>query len=210
MFACSETVAFLLKGALIGFSIAAPVGPIGLLCIRRSLAGGRTTGLATGLGAATADAIYGAIAAFGLTSISRLLVGQRFWLGLVGGLFLFYLGLRTFRAAPSRSSVENAASEVWKSYSSTLLLTLTNPTTILSFVAVFAGLGLGNSQDFPGAFTMVLGVFLGSALWWLFLSSGISLVRPRVNDAWMKNINRISGTIIIAMGVYSLWQLRAP
>src|SRR5271155_5027941 len=132
---------FLFKGIIIGFTIAAPVGPIGVLCIRRSLADGRKIGLATGLGAATADAAYGCVAGFGLTVISSFLVGHRFWLGLLGGLFLCYLGIRTFMSKPSGKAAEVRGSGLFSAYLSTFFLTMTNPMTILSFVAVFAGFG---------------------------------------------------------------------
>src|SRR5271157_4875386 len=138
----------LLKGVIIGFSIAAPVGPIGVLCIRRSLAEGRQIGLATGLGAATADAAYGGVAGFGLTIISGFLVGHRVWLGFLGGLFLCYLGIRTFLSGPAEQAAEIRGGGLCSAYLSTLFLTLTNPMTILSFVAVFAGFGLGASPDY--------------------------------------------------------------
>src|ERR1051326_105106 len=118
---------FLLKGLVIGFSIAAPVGPIGVLCIRRSLTEGRQMGLATGLGAATADAVYGCIAGFGLTAISSFLVGQKVWLGLLGGLFLCYLGIRTFVTKPAEKAAEVGGSGLLSAYLSTLFLTITNP-----------------------------------------------------------------------------------
>src|SRR3990172_8990998 len=132
-----------LKGLLLGFSIAAPVGPIGVLCIRRTLAEGRTAGFASGLGAATADALYGSIAGFGLTIVSSFLIDQSHWLQLAGGIFLLYLGIKTF-LAKSKETIETG-SPLEKSrgiignYASTFLLTLTNPLTILSFIAIFAG-----------------------------------------------------------------------
>jgi len=202
----SPTVLFFIKGSLIGLSIAAPVGPIGLLCIRRSLADGRAMGLATGVGAATADAAYGAIAAFGLTSVSSVLVGQRFWLGLLGGIFLCYLGILTFRAKPPAAQEQKPVFHVWTAYWSSLILTVTNPATILSFAAVFAGLGLGATGDYWSASGMVLGVFVGSAVWWLFLSSGVSFFRERVTTGWMQRINRISGSIIVTLGITSIWR----
>jgi threonine/homoserine/homoserine lactone efflux protein len=195
---------FLFKGVIIGFSIAAPVGPIGVLCIRRSLAEGRRIGLATGLGAATADAAYGCVAGFGLTVISSFLVGQRFWLSLIGGLFLCYLGIRTFMSEPSEQPAEVRGGGLLSAYLSTLFLTLTNPMTILSFVAVFAGFGLGASPDYLSASILVAGVFVGSALWWLLLSSGVALFRERVNAGWMLAINRLSGGVILAFGLYAL------
>jgi threonine/homoserine/homoserine lactone efflux protein len=139
---------FILKGLVIGFSIAAPVGPIGVLCIRRSLAEGRQIGLATGLGAATADAAYGCVAAFALTAVSSFLVGHKSWLGLLGGLFLCCLGVRTFISSPASRVAEDRGGGLFSAYLSTLFLTLTNPMTILSFVALFAGFGLGASPDY--------------------------------------------------------------
>jgi threonine/homoserine/homoserine lactone efflux protein len=135
-------VEFFIKGLVIGFSIAAPVGPIGLLCIRRSLADGTRAGLVTGLGAATADALYGCIAGFGLTAVSGFMVRQRVWLGLFGGAFLCYLGYRTMASKVADQPAENRAVRMLPAYGSTLVLTLSNPLTILSFAAVFAGLGL--------------------------------------------------------------------
>jgi threonine/homoserine/homoserine lactone efflux protein len=195
---------FFLKGIAIGFSIAAPVGPIGLLCIRRSLAGGPWAGLATGLGAATADAVYGCVAAFGLTAVSDFLVGRRFWLGLLGGAFLCWLGARTFAQNPPAEAAEARGESLLAAYLSTFALTLTNPMTILSFVAVFAGLGLGTSPDYLAASAIVLGVFTGSALWWLLLSGGVGLFRSRIGPTWMQAVNRISGAVILAFGAYAL------
>jgi threonine/homoserine/homoserine lactone efflux protein len=193
-----------LKGAVIGFSIAAPVGPIGVLCIRRSLAHGRGVGLATGLGAATADGFYGAVAAFGLTALSSFLLGQKLRLALFGGLFLCWLGARTFSARPAPLEQPNAPAGLASAYASTLLLTLTNPMTILSFIAIFAGIGLGDAGSAWGAGVVVLGVFLGSVFWWLLLSFGASAVRSRLDAHWMRVINRVSGAVIAGFGIYAL------
>jgi len=198
------TVQFFIRGLAIGFSIAAPVGPIGLLCIRRSLADGARIGLATGLGAATADAAYGCVAAFGLTAVSSFLVGQKFWLGVVGGAFLCWLGARTFFARPAEQAASSRNGGVSAAYASTFLLTLTNPATILSFLAVFAGLGLGASPDFAAAAALVVGVFTGSALWWLLLSHGVARLRSRVNALWMKRVNQFSGAILFSFGLWAL------
>ena len=195
---------FLLKGVIIGFSIAAPVGPIAILCIRRSLAQGRRVGLATGLGAATADAVYGCIAGFGVTAISRFLVDQRLWLSAVGGLFLCYLGIRTFVSRPAEQAAEVRDRSLAAAYLSTLALTLTNPMTILSFVAIFAGLGLGASPNYAAATALVAGVFGGSALWWLLLSASVVSLRLLATPNWMRAINRISGATILAFGLYCL------
>jgi len=198
----------LLRGIVIGFSIAAPVGPIGVLCIRRTLTDGRAAGLATGLGAATADAIYGCLAAFGLTALTGALVGAQAWIRVIGGLFLLYLGVRTFLATPGDRPAEAKASGLLGAYASTFLLTLTNPMTILSFVAVFAALGLGTTHpEPPSAAVLVLGVFVGSAIWWLTLSGGVAVFRNRFNAARLVWVNRISGGIITAFGIAAILSL---
>jgi threonine/homoserine/homoserine lactone efflux protein len=200
-------ISFFLRGLMIGFSIAAPVGPIGVLCIRRTLAEGRAYGFASGLGAATADAFYGFVAGFGLTFISSFLVSQGLWLRLTGGLFLLYLGARTFISMPPTTPTTNDKGRLGlaSAYLSTLALTLTNPATILSFAVVFAGLGLASgSSDYLAAILLVIGVFIGSALWWLLLSGGISLVRDRFTLRALSWVNRISGILITAFGSIAL------
>lgn len=191
----------LLKGIVIGFAIAAPVGPIGALCIRRTLADGRLVGLASGLGAAAADAICGAMAAFGLTAVSAFLVGQRLWLGLVGGVFLLYLGVSTFVARPASATLPPSPSGLLKAYGSTFVLTLSNPVTILAFAAIFAGLGVTAGGDHGQAALLVLGVFLGSAAWWVILSAGVSASRGWFNESGMRWVNRVAGIVIAAFGV---------
>lgn len=198
-------IAFFIKGLIIGFSIAAPVGPIGVLCIRRTLAEGRLCGLVSGLGAATADAIYGCIAGFGLTFISGFLVSQQLWLKLVGGGFLVYLGVRTFLVRPAGQAASAKGSGLFGMYASTFLLTLTNPMTILSFAAIFAGLGLANtSGSYASAGVLVAGVFSGSAAWWLLLSGGVGIFRKKFNSDSLQWVNRISGLIITGFGLMAL------
>jgi threonine/homoserine/homoserine lactone efflux protein len=199
---------FLLTGLVIGFAIAAPVGPIGLLCIRRTLADGRSVGLMSGLGAASADAVYGAVAAFGLTFVSGFLIAQGMWLRLVGGLFLCFLGARIIAARPTADTNAAGGAGLLGAYVSTFFLTLTNPATILSFVGVFAGLGIGSiSRSYLSASLLVLGVFAGSALWWLMLSSGVGLFRTRLTLHGMRWVNRVSGTVIVAFGLVALGSL---
>ena len=201
-------ITLLIRGLVIGFSIAAPVGPIGLLCIRRTLAGGRVVGLVSGLGAATADAFYGCIAGFGITAVSGLLLDYQGWIRLIGGLFLCYLGVKTFAAAPAERAASVAASTLIRAYTSTLVLTLSNPTTILSFAAIFAGLGAGTARgDYGAAILIVLGVFLGSAAWWLLLSSGAGALRARVTPTMLVWVNRLSGSLIFAVGLLALMSL---
>lgn len=204
---------FLLRGVGIGLAIAAPVGPIGVLCIRRTLADGRVVGFVTGLGAATADLTYGAVAGFGLTFVSSLIVGEQHWIRLIGGAFLCYLGVRTLLSRPAERAAAAATSPggLGSAYVSTLFLTLTNPATILSFAAIFAGLGVASMRgDYLTAGALVAGVGLGSALWWLILSSGINLLRARMDTRALGWVNRVSGVVLLSFGaaalVSTLWK----
>lgn len=195
------------KGLLIGFAIAVPVGPIGFLCLRRTLVYGRITGFVSGLGAATADALYGLIAAFGLTAISSFLMRMESWLQFFGGLFLVGLGLKTARAKPPPKTADAPPppTRSWQTaYLSTLALTLTSPATVLAFVAIFAGVGLGVSATTPlHALELVAGVFTGSATWWLLLSLGAGALRDRLHARTLHWMHVISGLCIMALG---LWQ----
>ena len=202
------SLGFLVRGIVIGFSIAAPVGPIGVLCIRRTLADGRAAGLVTGLGAATADAIYGGMAAFGLTALTDFLVGAQGWIRLLGGAFLLYLGIRTMRTPPAERAARLRGSGLFGAYATTFMLTLANPMTILSFVAIFATIGVGTSRAEPlAAGSLVLGVFLGSALWWLTLSGVVGMLRSRFDLGHLGWVNRISGAIITAFGIAAIVSL---
>lgn len=205
----SDVLGVLLKGISIGFAIAAPVGPIGVLCIRRSIADGRWIGFLCGLGAAVADALYGSVAAFGLTLVSDALKSQSFWLQLVGGLFLCHLGLKTFRARPAEdaAAVRQRAGYLG-AFASTLFLTITNPMTIMAFVGIFTGTGLvAESVDRVRASLLVAGVFAGSAAWWLILSGVAAALRERVSTEWMRLLNRASGLVIGGFGVWQLVKL---
>ncbi len=189
------------RGFVLGFTIAAAVGPISLLVIRRTLSEGRIVGLASGLGVATADATYGAIAAFGLGAITQALVDVRPLLGLVGGVFLLWLAWRTARAEPhDPASVRPRRGGLAGAYLSILGLTLTNPMTILSFGALFAGLGVTSAEP-GGAALVTLGVLLGSGAWWVVLTSAVSALRTRVTPTWVRRINVASG---IAIGAFAL------
>ena len=179
------------RGFILGFTIAAAVGPISLLVIRRTLAQGQLYGLVSGLGVATADATYGAIAAFGLGAITDLLVNARQVLGLVGGLFLLWLAWRTIRSVPTEAAtVTTRRGGYAGAYLSILGLTLANPMTILSFGALFAGLGVtgGATGD---AVAVVAGVLLGSTTWWVVLTTVIGTVRTRVTPLWIHRINLV-------------------
>jgi threonine/homoserine/homoserine lactone efflux protein len=198
-------VSLLINGFILGFSIAAPVGPIGILCIRRTLTRGMLNGLAAGLGAATADACYGSLAAFGLTIITNLLVENNLYLHIVGSAFLFYLGYTTFIARPIDQR-KNTYNKGWISaYLSTFFLTITNPLTILSFAAVFAGLGMISMRgSYFSSGLLVIGVFLGSSVWWLILSGSVHMLRKKFDYGQLIWVNRLSGVLICVFGIISL------
>ena len=200
---------FFLKGLIVGFVIAIPMGPIGILCARRTLTHGRKAGFFSGMGAATADVLYGFIAAFGVPFISDLFAGKQVWLRLSGGAFLCLLGIKTFIEKPERKNLSSILKKKKKRhagmYVSTFFLTLTNPLTIFSLAAVFAGLGLtGIRSSIISALILVLGVFLGSVLWWLFFIGVFSVFKRRFSHHEIRWINRIAGLIIAGSGVLVL------
>jgi threonine/homoserine/homoserine lactone efflux protein len=195
------------KAFVIGLSIAAPVGPIGVLCIRRTLVFGRRVGFVSGLGAATADAFYGAVAAFGLTFLFRFFVQNARPLHLVGGAVLLLLGFRTMLARGSASAPPAAAGRfggLLPAYASTLFLTITNPLTIISFAAVFAAIAPAGGLNYRSAAETVAGVFVGSAAWWLILSMGVGAVRQAAGPSLLAWVSRLSGGVIAAFGAVQL------
>lgn len=200
----------LLKGVAIGFLMAVPVGPINLLCLRRTLAEGRRVGFVSGLGAAAADTAYGAIAAVGLTTVTSFLVNHRPSLELFGGMFLILLGLHTMRTRtqPRSQAAAVHVRRLWDAFVSTLVYTLANPMLIIVFTGVFASLGLGWQ---PGrtldALELVGGVFLGSSLWWLTLTMLAGTLGRRLDDGALRWINLIAGGVIVAFGVWQLVRL---
>ena len=198
-------LALAFRGFILGFTIAAAVGPISLLVIRRTLAEGRVVGLASGLGVATADGTFGAIAAFGLGAITQVLVDARPILGFVGGLFLLWLAWTTVRAEPRDPATVAPARRggLAGAYLSILALTMTNPMTILSFGALFAGLGV-TSGDTTGAALITLGVFVGSSAWWVVLTGVVAALRSRVTTTWIRRINVASGVAIWVFAMISI------
>jgi threonine/homoserine/homoserine lactone efflux protein len=193
-----------IRGFILGFTIAAAVGPISLLVIRRTLSEGRLVGLVSGLGVATADATYGAIAAFGLGAISGALLNARQVLGVVGGVFLLWLAWTTARTVPTAAATTTARrGGLAGAYLSILGLTLANPMTILSFGALFAGLGVTNGAAGEAAL-VVAGVLLGSTTWWIVLTSVVGAMRSRVTGAWTHRINVVSGVVIAAFAIASI------
>lgn len=209
-------IPFLIKGLMIGLSIAAPLGPIGILCINRTLAEGPRLGFICGLGAAAADALYALAGTVALSAIAQWIISDRVELRAVGGVFLIYLGARTFMrpgsVLPVTGKLPSLLPKGWHAaFMSTFLLTLANPMTMLSFAAVFAGLGVTPAGVIKGtnstAAAMVAGVFLGSALWWLILSSVIGRLRHYIGARILTLINRVSGTVLTAFGLYAMASL---
>ena len=197
----------LLKGLAFGFLLAATVGPMWVLCLRRTLASGALAGLVSGMGIATADGLYGAVAAFGLTAVSGFLLAHAFWIGLAGSAFLLYLGVKTLMAKPEIVEKEEGPISLSAAFLSTLGLTLTNPPTLLAFAAIFAGLGLASSTDYAAAAWIVLGVFLGSAAWWIILAAAAGRLRGRLGPGLARAINVISGVSILGFAAWQLGEL---
>jgi threonine/homoserine/homoserine lactone efflux protein len=195
--------AFFLKGIAVGIIIAVPVGPVGVLCVRRTILDGKLAGFLSGLGAATADAAFGVIAGFGLTVISDWLLGYQDWLRVGGAAFLLYAGASSFfHDAPAGSPPQRDPETLFAASVSTFALTITNPVTILAFLAIFAGVGLAGEEATLGrALTLVLGVWVGSLMWWLALSLGAGLFRGSFGKRHLQWVNRGSGAILILSGL---------
>ncbi len=200
---------FLYKGLILGFSVAAPVGPIGILCINRTINKNFIAGLVSGLGAATADLIYGLIAGSGLTAISTFLINQKMWIQLIGLAFLFYIGIKTIMKKGREIEFNPDADRgLLKDYLTTLFLTITNPMTILFFIAVFAGLGLSKTVNgFDSVIQLTTGVFVGSCIWWLFLSGLTNKLKTKINKTILRKIDLVSGIMILFFGLLILIDL---
>ncbi|HJW22160.1 MAG TPA: LysE family transporter [Candidatus Limnocylindrales bacterium] len=193
------------RGLVVGFTIAAAIGPISLLVIRRTIAHGRAYGLASGLGVASADASYGGIAAFGLTAISGLLISVRPALGLVGGAFVVLLGLRSILSRPGEVASAADRPGLATAAVSIYALTMTNPLTILSFAAVFAGFGFAAGATTLGdAAALTLGVWAGSGLWWAVLTAAVTWLRGKVSYRGLTWVNRASGAALVAFGLVAI------
>ncbi len=202
-------VHLLIEGIVIGFVVAVPVGPLGLLCINRALSLGPASGFFSGLGVATADALAAGIAALGISLISTFLLGHQMLLRLVGGLILCYLGFKIYRTNPSEeSSPASNINGLLSAYATTFLLTFSNPVTILSFMAIYAGWGVESlSGHYLAAAVLTLGVFIGSTLWWVVMFLGLTAYRDRFNAQLLGCIHRISGAVIAVFGFIVLLSL---
>ena len=198
---------FLLKGIIVGFLASIPLGPVGVLCIQRTINKGRMSGLLSGMGAATVDSFYALVAAFGLTYIINFIVEQQFFIELIGGGVLIFLGAKIFNTNPIRQIRRHRRKKnrLIEDYFSVFLLTLSNPLALFLFVAAFAGMGMVGSDNssFKSSF-IILGVFIGAMIWWFALTFFINLFRKkfRLKQLWW--INKIAGLIIVIFGAAAM------
>ena len=190
----------LLKGVAAGLLIAAPVGPVGVLCVHRTLAWGRVHGLLSGLGAAVADALFAAVVAFGLGFVSDFVLAQQIWLRLGGGILLLLLGAKNLLSKPPAPDEVEPRRSLAGDSASAFVLTATNPITIISFLGVFAALGVTGENATGEAGALVLGVFLGSAIWWLTLSGGVGLMRRAMEAVFLRWVHVVSGALLLLFG----------
>lgn len=200
------------KGLAIGFLIAAPVGPINVLCVRRTLVHGQLAGIVSGLGAAAADTIFGAVAAFGVIFITDFLFAHHLALSLIGGAFLLVLGIRTLLKPPPDLTGDRDPTGLVADFTSTFLLTLTNPITIFSFLGVYVAFGIhADSRVDIGDWLLLSGVFLGSTSWWLLITAAASFFRARFSTVGLVWANRVAGIVILcfaALVFYEAWDGR--
>lgn len=202
-------LSFLWKGFLIGVAVAAPIGPIGILCIRRTLSSGMLYGIITGLAVSLADALYGAVAGFGLTSVSSVLLACQTPLAIAGSVFLAYLGARTLLSRPCENVSDSSHSGLVPCFLSAFVITVASPVTILYFIAVFSNVQLVSSEPSPATgLALVTGVFLGSAAWWFFLSGVVRLFREHLTARRMAWLNRACGVLLIGFAMTSLFSVR--
>lgn len=196
------TLLLFIKGIAIGLGVAIPIGPVGILCIDRTLAHGRAAGIATGIGAAMADGVYGAIAAFSVTFVTNHLIPYQHWIRGGGSIFLIYLGLKIFREIPKRKHPHAKKRELMADFISTFFLTFTNPMTIISFLTIFAAMGLKNlSQDIISGSAVVGGIAAGSIVWWMLIVIISHRFEKKMTLQKLKNVNRITGMIVVAFGI---------
>ena len=194
-----------LKGIFIGLLIAIPVGPVGILCVHRVIAKGRLAGLFSGLGAAVADGLYGAVAAFGLTLISDFLIGYNFWIRLFGGIFIIIIGIRMYLTKPVLDIEDDVPNTLVRDFMSTFVVTITNPLTIMGFLAIFAGLNLINTQrGYMDASVLVAGVVAGSCIWWLALVVIFGFICSKFEISCLGALNKIVGVVIVMMGLFTI------
>jgi threonine/homoserine/homoserine lactone efflux protein len=204
-----SSLPLLLTGLGVGVVFSAPVGPVNILCVQRAFRSGFLSGLAAGLGAVTADGLFAAVAAFGITAVSGFVEGHSFWLQLVGGLLLIAFGIRTARAHPHLDEAAGESGTPWATAAATFGMTITNPATVLGFLALFGSLGSWAPQpgDWVAAGMFVIGVVSGGSGWWLLVATAVAALRDRMTDATLARINLVAGSILVLFGVAVLGRL---
>jgi len=191
-----------IQGMIIGLTLAVPVGPISLVCIHRTVANGRLHGIVSGLGVATADSFYAAVAFLGLTAISGLITGHQVLFRLMAGIVLIFIGMRVFRSIPAAVSPGDGQEPFLGDYLSLLVIAIANPLTIIFFITILPGFGVvAQGTTLIAAVPFVAGVFLGSAVWWISLCGSLGAVRSRLSTENLRQINRISGILITCFGI---------
>lgn len=194
----------LLKGLVIGVVIAAPVGPVNLICIQHTLSEGKFKGLVSGFGATIADTFYGIVAGFGFSFVSGFLMDHITWLQYIGSIVLFGMGYRMFTRNEIRTKIPKKHSKrsLFQAFSSTFAITLTNPLTVFAFLAIYAAMGVSQTVgETFSATLLVSGVFLGSLMWWTFISHLVHVVRDRFNNSFIMRVNKISGVVLFGFGL---------
>jgi len=195
----------LLSGMIVGLTLAAPVGPISLVCIQRTVANGRLHGIFSGIGVATADSFYAAVAFLGLTAVSGFIIGHQLVFRFVAGIVLILAGVRVYRSIPSATAEAGGQESIVRDYLSLLAIALANPLTIIFYLTILPGLGIVTPAGIPAAaLDFVAGVFAGSVLWWVVLCGAVGSVRSRLSPANLRLINRISGTLVVCCGLVML------
>jgi len=203
-----ESVALFIRGIIIGFSAAAPVGPIGILCIQRTLSHGKSMGLATGMGAAAADLVYGLLAGFGITIVTNFILEQAFYLNLFGSAFLFYLAWQIVHKKEDSIALRKNVASYPGAFASTFFLMISNPIAVLFFFGIFAAIGpKGGNVSIAAVFIFAAGVTIGSGLWWVILSGAVSSLRNRFKSEWLKYINLSAGIMIFGFAIWSFSQI---
>jgi threonine/homoserine/homoserine lactone efflux protein len=199
-----SSLELLLRGAVAGVAISAPVGPVNVLCVSRTLTQGRWAGIVSGVGAAFADTLYGSVAGFSISFIISWLLRELFWIRLIGGMLLIAIGAIYYFKRPKTLKEASESSSRGSDAASTFLLTLTNPTTVLSFLAVLAILGLGEHRHWTLTLFLVMGIFAGAMLWWMLLAFISGHFRDRFNDRAVVWLNRIAAGAIGAFGLITM------
>jgi threonine/homoserine/homoserine lactone efflux protein len=195
-------VELLIRGIIVGLMIAMPVGPVNILCMSRTIEAGWKSGVFSGVGAAAADMLYGAMAGFSITLVVQFVVREEFWIRLFGGILLLGIGVSYFFKRPaSLNAPGQERGSAYSDFRSAFLLTLTNPTTILSFLAILAALGIGEQKQWWLTVFLVGGIFCGSMAWWMVLSTVVNRFRARFNDRSLLWMNRIAGVAIGGFGI---------